>query len=387
LTLAPIGNMRTGLIVVFVTCLSLAPVLALSAAAQDASRETWEKTDEELDAEGWEVRGSDRAPGSVGCGLWAIPVSLVWGGWGHRCAGDDDSHFKLLALEGVAIRLIATAATIAIVSNDADSLNPVWSALFYSGSVLYVSGYIFDLLGTFKGSSRALYENHQGENGFEPRVVMRWVPTDSFDLKIIAGLKLPLVYERFWLEPSGLVDTTDLAYWQVRADTGFKLFASGRANSVAIAAESRYESFDGLGFKVLTLIPYIETSVDVGEALAHLRGLFFVNRIGYGFEFYDWAAVESDGLFKDRSSLFILESGLSMNVLETVNFELSYQHRPDLLVGGLDRAGTFLDLIPTPGVGIVGFKLDFETSDAWSFELDSYLGTVVEFWLGFGRKF
>jgi len=92
-------------------------------------------------------------------------------------------------------------------------------------------------------------------------------------------------------------------------------------------------------------------------------------------------------LFKDRSSLFILESGLSMNVLETVNFELSYQHRPDLLVGGLDRAGTFLDLIPTPGVGIVGFKLDFETSDAWSFELDSYLGTVVEFWLGFGRKF
>src|SRR5690606_36264911 len=191
---------RVGCSLSLIVCLLVAPATTWSQEppAPTDNRERrdgpWDQSDDELRDEGWEFREQDRAPGSVGCGLWSVVVSTVWHGWGHRCAGDDDSHTTLLIMEGIALGLLATGITIAVVSNDADALTPVSSGMYYAGTVLFVTSYLFDVLGTFKGSSRELYENARHYDGFAPRVLLRWVPTDPFDLTLIAGVELPVRY-------------------------------------------------------------------------------------------------------------------------------------------------------------------------------------------------
>jgi len=366
-----------------------APLAAPSAFAQDEDDPDapWNKSDETLREEGWEVREADRAPGSVGCGLAAIVVSLAWRGWGHRCAEDEESHYELLIMEGVAIGLVGVAMTIAVVSNDADALNPIWTTLFYSGAVLFVSSYVFDLLGTFKGSARALYENHRVREGITPTVRLR-VADDPFDLQLIAGLEVPMRYGFFSFKPGAALEVFELAYWRVSGDAAFRLWQGDSSLTwFALGTEGRYEVFRDTGFSVLTTVPYLEFSFDVGDVLSRLAELHFVNRVGYGFEFYSWDALGDAGDFRDTSSLFILESELAMNVLETLNVALTYRHRPDLLVGGLDRAGRLFDEIPTPGIGVIGIDVNVLTGGGWAADIAVNIGTLVELWLGFGRRF
>lgn len=352
------------------------------------STELWDKTDEELAAEGWEVRGADRTPGSVGCGLAAVVVSLVWRGWGHRCARDEESHIDLLLIEAVAVGLLGAAVTIAVLSNDADTLNPLWSGMYFSGVVLFSASYFFDLLGTFKGSARALYPNLRGTDGITPRVLMRLAFDDPFGLNVIGGIELPMQYSFFWARPEALFELERFAFWRVGSDVGFRVWqGEASATYLGLGNQTRFESFREAGFDVLTTVPYVEFSLDVGDILPHLGQLFFVNRIGYGFEFYAWEGIETDDPFKDISSLFVLESELSMNFLENFNFTLSYRVRPDLLVGGLGRATRIFDAIPTPGVGIVGFDLSFLQENGLDINVEINLGTLAEVWIGAGKQF
>ncbi len=345
-------------------------------------------SDEELREQGWDFRPQDRAPGSVGCGLWAILVSTVWHGWGHRCARDDSSHVRLLIAEGVALGLLASAATIAILSNDADTLNPVWSSLFHSGLVLFAATYALDLIGTFKGGARSLAPNQRHIDGIKPSLHIRWVPNDSFDLTALLGLEVEIRSGRLWITPKGLLDITSLNYWSVGGDLGYKLWqGKARATYFALATESRYEDFGGLGFQVLNVLPYVELSFDASVLLPHLENIHFINRIGYGFEFYGWDALGTDHTFKDTTSILVLETELSMNLLDDFNIAINYRQRPDLLVGPLRRAGRLWGAIPTPGIGIFGVNLDFRTAQGWSAAFEVNLGTLVEFWLSFGRAF
>lgn len=351
-------------------------------------RELWEKSDEELAAEGWEVRGAETTPGSVGCGLAAIVVSLVWRGWGHRCAHDEESHVELLIMEGVALGLLGTAVTVAVLSNDADTLNPVWTGLFYSGIVLFASSYLFDLLGTFKGSARSLYPNLRGTDGITPRAIMRLAFDDPFGLNVIGGFELPMQYAFFWARPEALFELQSFAFWRVGSDLGFRVWqGEAGATYLGLGSQTRFESFREAGFDVLTTVPYVEFSLDMGDVMPHLGELFFINRVGYGFEFYAWEGLETESLFKDTSSIFILESELSMNILENFNFTLSYRSRPDLLVGGLARADRLFDEIPTPGIGILGFDLSFLQENGLDINVEFNLGTLAEIWLGAGKQF
>lgn len=362
--------------------------LPMTLLAQDDKEGPWQLSPDELEQQGWHVSGSERAPGSVGCGLWGVLVSTVWHGWAHRCAGDNESHYRLLAMEATGLGLMASAVVIAVLSNDADTLNPVWSGLFFTGGVAFVTSYLFDIFGTFKGSARELYANERNENGISSRLFMRWVPADPFELNVLFGAELPIRGDWFWVVPKGMMDVIDFQYWRLGVELGGKFWrGESRATYLALVNETRYESFPALGFNVLTTIPIFEASVDVGLLLPHLEGLFFVTRVGYGFEFYDWEDLGSDEAFTDRSSLFVLESELSLNLLDSVNLAVTYSRRPDMLIGGLSRATRLWGLIPTPGFGSVGFDLAFQTDAGWSAEFDIVIGTMVEFWVLLGTRF
>ena len=363
--------------------------LALLVAKPTFADEPWALSPEELEEEGWEVRGQNRAPGSVGCGLWSILISSVYHGWGHRCAQDPDSHVDLLIMEGIGVGAMALAIGISVASSDANELNPVWSSLYYAGGVAFVTSYLLDVFGTFKGSTRSLPPNTRRIQGVTPRVQVRLVSEDPFDINILTGISVPIRFDPFWIEPSAAMATSTERYWLLGGDTGF-IFLSGDSspeNYLAIAAQGKFEAFTDMGFSVATAVPYLEGSIDVGYFLPHLSNVTFVNRLGYGYEFYHWEGLEHEDYFKDTTSLFVLESEISMNILENINFALIYRKRPDLLIGGLSRAGKFFDFIPHAGLGILGINLDFATETGWKAEIEANMGTLIEVWVGFGRHF
>lgn len=335
--------------------------------------EPWDMTPEQREAAGWMVYSRERQPGDVLCALGAMTIGLVWRGYGHECLGERESMYDMLWIEGTSIALILAGVGVSLGTNDADAFNPLWRTLVYSGSMMFVSSYILDIMGASKGTSYELPEAQWQPEGVTALLHARLVPQDPFNFDFIFGGELQIIYGRIRLSPQLSADASG-AFVQYGADAAFRFWQGNwRGNYVAIGDTTRYEVYETYGFNVLLTLPYIEWGFDVGTMFEYLKNVLLINRLGYGFEFYDWEGLGLRGdVFQDTTSLFTLETELAFNVSESTMLGLNYRQRPDLLVGGAAR-----------GLGLVGVRLQF-LGDPLLVRLDTNIGTLFEFWLSVG---
>ena len=343
------------------------------------------KTDEELAEENWETRELKATKSTVKCGLWSILVSTVWRGYGHYCIGDKSSHYKLLGMEGASLAMMATSLLIGSLSNDAKALSAVWKSLFHYGTTLFISSYIFDVLGTFKGDTFSLAENHLDPYGHSIDLDVRWVPSSDFNL----GIELDYTYRtpRLWVTPYGYVNITSLSDYSVGADIGVALwYAEKKHTYIALAADTKYSDYLQNDYQTIKVIPYIEFSLDLGTWFDHLAELRYINRLGIGAELYNFDYADT-AAFKDHDTVLVLESSLNLNVIEDLNVALTYRYRPDYVVGQISAPSRLYQTVPVPGVGIFSLDLNFNISSGWLASIEANFGNNIDFWIGVHKHF
>lgn len=359
----------------------LAPCDALALSPDDVEN----KSDEELASENWETREVRVSSGTVKCGLLAILISTVWRGYGHYCIDDASSHYKLLGMEGASLGMMATSFLIGSLSKDDNALSGTWKSLFHYGVALFVASYLFDIIGTFKGDTFNLSNNHLDPFGHSVALQLRWIPSNDFNL----GVQLAYAYRhpRFWISPYGYVDATSLSNYDFGVDLGVAAWYAERKHTyVAIAMDTKYEDYPDDDYKILKLLPYIEFSLDLGTWFDHLAELRFVNRLGVGVSLYDFGFAQTER-FSDYETLLVLESEVNLNVIDDFNVAFIYRYRSDYVVGQLSPPSRIFDTVPVPGVGVFSIDLNFQIARGWYTTINANFGRNVDFWLGAAKHF
>lgn len=296
------------------------------------------------------------------------------GHWLARKQETSDEFWTLVITEAIGVGAIGVGALVWFVSNDQDTLNPVWNTLIYGGSTLLASSYVFDVIGAFKGESRDLDINSRLRDGFVLSGLFRAASEqDAVGVRVLGGAQLAYRdHNLVWTELRALFGDQ---YYHVAANATFNLFSWSReGNYLGLGAEGRWERFEEQQYQVGVVVPFVELSVDIGSLLPHLAQLHLVNRIGYGFEFYDYFDLETDEIADNVTSLFVLESELSVNIIEELNVAALYRRRPDLLIGGLGQ----------DGLGIIGLRILAHPQPFIDVEVEVNTGTSVEFWVKVG---
>ena len=343
------------------------------------------KSDEQLAGENWETREVNANKSTAKCGLWSILVSTVWRGYGHYCIGDEKSHYKLLGMEGVSLLMLATSMIMSSLSKDDKSMSAIWKSLFHYGTTLFIGSYLFDVLGTFKGNSFNLADNHLDPYGHSIDIDLRWLPSNHFNL----GVQLAYTYRnpRMWVTPYGYIDIIDLSTYSLGMDTGVALWYGERTHTyVALAADVKFEDYLDEDYRNLKIIPYIEFSLDLGSWFDHLANLRFIHRLGVGVNLYQFEHAATEP-FTDHDTLLVLESALSLNIVKDLNFTLTYRYRPDYVVGMLSAPSRLYQTVPVPGVGIFSLDLSFNISSGWQASVEANFGESVDFWIGVNKHF
>ncbi|MBR4985610.1 MAG: hypothetical protein IKY83_07720 [Proteobacteria bacterium] len=351
------------------------------------------KSDEELALENWEMREVNANASTVKCGLLSILVSTVWRGYGHYCIGDQKSHYKLLAMEGTSLAMIATSLLMGSLSHDAKSLSAIWKSFFHYGTTLFISSYIMDVLGAFKGNSFNLATNHLDPYGHTIDLDLRWMPSQKFNL----GIQLAYTYRnpRFWINPYGYLDVINLSEYELGADFGVALWYGEKTYTyIALALDAKSESHIEIDsndhytttYNTLRFLPYIEFSLDLGSWFDHLANMRFINRLGVGVSLYDFKDAPGKP-FTDYHTLLVLETALNLNVIKDLNIAFTYRYRPDFSVGQLSAPSRLFQTIPVPGVGIFSLDLNFRITGTWFASVEANFGGNIDFWLGVSKSF
>ncbi len=347
--------------------------------------EIGDKSDEKLREEGWQTIEGEYTQGSLSCGLWAIAVSTVWRGWGHRCSRDDSSHYVLLTMEGISLGLIATALTISSLTRDDDSVSPVWKSMLHIGTSLFVASYVFDLVGTFKGSLRPFSENTRFRDGFGLSFKFHWLPSTTLDIGLVLGINYR--HPRFWVNADAEVSLREEIPWQAGIDTGAVLWrGENRGTHFDLGIISRFSDMRPDSYQMLTVIPYVAFSLDLGSLMPHLRHVQFINRLGVGTDLLRIKGISDDG-FHHETTILLLESEFNLNIFENLNFAMIYRHRPDQRIGPFQSPYRLFNTIPVDGIGIFSFAFDFRLTPRWFTNLEVNIGSSIDFWLSITTQF
>lgn len=360
-------------------CLTTAPeVWALDLTEVD------NQSDEELAEKNWETRKVKAASGTMKCGFLSILVSTVWRGYGHYCIGDNESNKRFLIIEGASLGMIATALLIGSLTDDAKSMTAVWKSLFHFGLTAFTASYFADILGTFKGDSFNLAENHIDPYGHTVDFDLRWIPSGNFNL----GLQLGYTFRspQFWLNPYGYLNVTSLSDYAFGMDVGVSVWSGERPRTyIAVAVDASFSHDKNADYKTIKILPYLEFSLDLGSWFEHLAEVRMVNHLGVGASLYDFVGTSKP--FTDTDYFLVLESGLSLNVVRDFNVGLMYRYRNDYVVGMVSAPSRIKQTVPMPGVGVFSLDLSFNLATDWQASLEANFGKSLDFWLGVQRHF
>ena len=344
------------------------------------------KSDEQLAEEDWETREINmNSTETLACGFKSLPISLFWHGYGHYCIGDNESNYKLLTMEGVSLAMIATGLIAGSLTHDDKALSAFWKTFFHFGTTLYISGYIFDVVGTFKGDATQFSSNHLDPFGHTLNVRLKWLPAS--DLNLAAQIDYVYRSPRFWINPYAYMDFSPLGDWEGGADFGVALWYGERNYTyIAIAMDSKFEDKHSDDYYVLKFLPYVEASIDLGSLFEHMAEFRFVNRIGLGAMLYNYKFADMDA-FSDVSTVLMLETELSLNLLKDLNLAFIYRYRPDYVVGQISGPRRLFHTVPVPGVGIFSLDINFNISGGWFANLEMNFGSSIDFWLAVSKHF
>jgi len=355
--------------------------------ADDSLQDAVNLTDEQLTERGWESREISRnTTSTVSCGLWSILLSTVWRGYGHHCIGDEESHYKLLGMEGASVAMLATGLLAGSLTHDDKALSAFWKSFFHFGTTLFISSYLFDVVGTFKGDAFQFENNHLNPFGSTIDVNLRWVPSSD---KMGLGAQFSYAYRnpRLWVKPYAYMDFGQFGDWSAGLDLGVALwYGEHKYTYVAIAMDSKFDDKANDDYYVLKFLPYVELSLDLGSWFSHMANFRFVNRLGLGAMLYDYKFADMTA-FSDESTVLMLETELSLNLLRDLNLAFIYRYRPDYVVGQISGPSRLFNTVPVPGIGIFSLDVSFNISGGWLAALNMNFGSTIDFWISVSKNF
>jgi hypothetical protein len=347
-------------------------LLTLAARASAQPREApWRLTAEQLRDEGWEFeRGG--SVGSPVAGVLALTLGSVVHGVGHLYAGDERTGRALLIAEGVSVGLLATGLLLDVLTDSEGALAPVYRTFIGLGAGLFVATWLLDVIGSFKGG-RADLPHHMGtltdirlQAGYRHLFRAGLGLTNVTDLRVYADLGA------FYLHPRGQLGI-DRGYGSFGTSAGLR-FALGRRVLSVLDIQLDFDEtiFGDDGFAYESIMASVGLSVDLGDAFAHLDGIVYANRLGFGaqlfrFDFDGAGPLNGDSVV----SMWVVETSLSMNVADPLLLEVGYAQRPDTLVGNVSA-----------GVGSFFGRVTWAFARAFDLELAAHVGRGIDVFAG-----
>ena len=363
-----------------ILALALLVLLALPArplVAQDEppedEREPWDIEDrDELREQGWQFREGNLATGSAGGGALALTVGFLVHGIGHLYIGDNRSALQLLAAEGISIVTLVAAGLLRS-NTTSDAQHEVANGLQTFGWSLFVSSWLADVIGTFKGRSIPLPPNTAEAGGLAAEIHYSALPGSTLGFGGIFSGRLPLEVGRFLLTPETQL-SLDFGYRLFGVTAGFEIPVTERHTAFSFEGSILDESYNysnvGSGRNQIGLMARF--AFDLGELMEHLDGMVWRNGVGVTADFFYFDSDQNRRFQFDQLAWQVpFDTELSFNLSRALNLSLGLAHRNDHLVGAASNGAYTYE------------EISFSPRNRLGFEVRAEQGRFNRLWVGF----
>jgi hypothetical protein len=295
----------------------------------------WNLSEQELEATGWQWSPAGLEDGSVVSGILAATVpGVVFHGVGHITAGDDRTGWTLFVAELVSVASMGAG----FLTRELTDSDGGWAALYRPttllGGSIFLATWLLDVIGTFKGSSSDFPSSSHSVRARSLSVAYTYLASEGLPLANAVVADVHIDWGPFFFD-LGSDFGLDAEY--VRFDLGAGMrFGLGRRDLsyIALELEASEAIFGDLGFAFEAIVATVGLSLDLGDVFAHLDGVIYRNRIGFGTQLIRFDFDESSGpLAPDNvSNLMVAEASMSANATENFLIEIGYLDRPDALL-------------------------------------------------------
>lgn len=303
----------------------------------------WLLSEEELEAAGWQYGEAERQSGSVIGGILATTVGAVVHGVGHLYAGDTRTGTTLLISESVGLGLFAGGLLTQALSDSDGGLSNVYRPLLALGGSLFLTTWLLDVLGTFKGTDISLPERATALDRLGLAAGYSHLFQASGPLRSSLTLEANIDFGWLFAQPRGRVGL-DQDLLSLGGAVGLR-FGFGRRpySFFDLRLEGDEVILDDQGYAYESLVISLGVSLDLGDLFAHLDGLVYQNRLGFGTQLYRFRFDRSAPLNANNTvGLLLVQANLNARILDNLVLDLGYIQRPDSLVANLSHTvGSF----------------------------------------------
>ena len=326
----------------------------------EAARQPWQLTDEELVRDNWHFDAERGQAGSNTARLTALTVGSIVHGAGHFVMGEDTTAWILLGSEiaSIAVGLGGLALVDA---------NPSTSWLHASGEALAVAGaagfgltWAGDLLGTLRGTGAPLPQNNSRSEGLSAEFSYATIVLQGDGVTVL-GAMLPLRLRHFVAsadfeaEPAGSYQLLGL-YAAARIPIG-KLGLTDTELGVAITDERLTDAGAGR----LAAEPRLSLEADLGSIATHFANVLVRAHGGAEVSQIRFDPADRFGLSEEAFVWRLPVGGeVSANFTPSVNIGLGYEQRDSRPVGRTSLGGYFTARVGIPLQRKVGLEMNME---------------------------
>lgn len=328
--------------------------------------------------EGFYPRPIDESPGSLLGGALALGPGFLVHGLGHLYIGETRTAWQLFLTEVVGVGLAVTGLLLDAPSQKSGGVGGLRQGLLHTGTVLFLSSWLADVLGAFKGAA-ALDQDTSRTEGSRLGLAYRYTddPVAPFRHHIV--LRLDLDTGWFFARPKIDLEAS-LALRQMQLELGTRVFRGRNAqNRVIVGARLRRLENSSFGYTAMGVMGYVDAKSDLGQVLPNLRNFYLFGRIGYGYDGLSFAEstdsvpnVFAEAEFYD--TYLVIESGMGFNLSRLTHIEAAFVQDPTR------------DIRPFAGRegGLFELSLTYRQSDSLDIEFVGTAGDALAVWLGLG---
>lgn len=302
--------------------------------------EPWLLSDEQLRDAGWEFRDQSFRRGSPLAGLAALTIGIPFHGVGHLLVGDNDSMFRLLISEVLALGVAGVGT---IMRDAAPHRNGVWasgSALQVAGLSAFAAGWLTDVVGSFKGTTVPLPRNSANLKGMAVDLHYTVLFSNEVEVTSVGVVGFQWLGERFSLRPVFAFGPGEGYYRGDLLGEYRHPFWRSSQSYFSVWGEIGEEIFGQSDWGREVALFGLGVSVDMGDLLEHTRGLVWKLRAGTGVQSFHYSSQQHRRFLPGNVRLLVpVETSIAMNLNRGLNVELGYRHRPDELAGTVARFG------------------------------------------------
>ena len=327
-----------------------------------------------------QVETTPMQPGWLPAAGALVPGVLVHG-TGHFLGGDNDTAWKLLAIEGAGITAMA-AGLVPIATLDASRkvIGLVAFPITLVGAGLFVISGSADLYGSIAGGE-ALGSPETHAAWVEARAGAAWVHDPQFAYSGFAKVEVTARAHGLRLSAGSWVALDD-DNQRSRLELAFRLLGprappakrSPDGTWLELQTAVTWHRYGSDGFEVIGKEVFLAGRYDMGRLADSLRGSFAELGLGWGLEYYGWQRAGLD-IGQDKEDLLLMRIGYGLYLGQPGELwgeaMFFYDHRHDDFA-----AGTSVGFV---GDGVPGhFGLDgfFYLTPSWGLDLQLQAGSA-----------